>query len=194
MNNEQINQIYKEAIEDHVPIMSTEAIEYITSKLIGINATRVLELGTAIGYSSISFASKIPNLIIDTVERDEQRHLRALENIRTTKLRERIHAYWLDIYDFESEHQYDALIIDAAKAQNEAFYLRFEDYVRKGGIIFVDNMDFHGLSSQDEALEHRRNLRMMLEKIERFDQYIETRTDLNFERLAIGDGLLVIYK
>lgn len=189
-----IEDIKVYALEHEVPIMQDDTLNFISRLIQERKYEHVLELGTAIGYSAISLCMNNPMLDIVTLERDEERYLLALENILHHHLKHRIHTIWIDIYDYKTTKQFDMLIIDAAKAQNQAFYDKFKENVRPGGVILVDNMNFHGFKSDTDELAHRRNLRMMLSKIEAFDEYIANSSDIISSRYDIGDGLLLIEK
>lgn len=190
--NDVLLAIRVEAIQAKVPIMAEETLLKIIEVLQKNQLDTVLELGSAVGYSACVLADALDNLRITTLERDEERYLNAKENILKMNLNHRVQSIWVDIYDYEVNEIFDALIIDAAKAQNQAFYERYFPFVRPGGFIFVDNMDFHGYHSAD--LLHRRNLRNMVSAIETFDDYIQNQAGVTVERLTLGDGLLIIEK
>ncbi len=193
MNEDALKSLREEALRTNIPIMQEETLDYIGSLITRHQYHTVLELGTAIGYSSLSLLHRVGQLSITTIERDEQRYLQAMENFNVFRTRDSIICHWMDVYDFETTACFDVLIIDAAKAQNQPFYERFKDNVRSGGCIIIDNMNFHGLDSKQAKKDHRRNLSIMLDRIEKFDAYIES-SDLAYNRYDIGDGLLVIWK
>jgi predicted O-methyltransferase YrrM len=189
---EQIERIKQAALDHQVPIMCDESIEYIVTNLLKYQCKSILEVGTAVGFSALSIASSIPDAKITTIERDELRYTQAIENINHLNLSHRVHAILVDALDYQCTEMVDALIIDAAKAQNKSFFDRFFPFVKPRGIVIVDNLDFHGHNEHIELLSDRRNLRQMVNKIKAFEDYVKNRADLNVERVLVGDGMMLI--
>lgn len=189
---EQIKSIKQEALVNQIPIMSDESIEYIVTNLLKHQCKSILEVGTAVGFSALSIASAIPDAKITTIERDELRYNQAIQNIDQLNLRHRVNAILVDALDYQCTETVDALIIDAAKAQNKVFFDRFFPFVKPRGIVIVDNLDFHGHNEHIELLSNRRNLRQMVNKIRAFEEYVNNRADLDVERVFVGDGMMLI--
>ena len=191
---EKIEFIKQKALEQQVPIMCDESIDYIISNLLKYQCKSILEVGTAVGFSAISIASSIADVKITTIERDESRFAEAKRNIEDMNLLNRILPVLTDALDYQCTETYDALIIDAAKAQNKTFFDRFFPFVKPRGIVIVDNLDFHGHNENVSLLSGRRNLRQMVNKIKAFEEYIKDREDLVVERVNIGDGMMLIQR
>ena len=189
---EQLRDIKQKATDELVPIMSDESIEFIVTSLLKYQCKSVLEVGTAVGFSALSIACMIPDVLITTLERDESRFEQAIKNIEQLKLNNRINAVFTDALDYQCTEMFDALIIDAAKAQNKTFFDRFFPFVKPRGIVIVDNLDFHGHNQNVELLTNRRNLRQMINKIKAFEDYVNSREDLSVERVLIGDGMMLV--
>ncbi len=189
---EQLREVKQKAIEDLVPIMSDESIDFIVTSLLKYQCKSVLEVGTAVGFSALSIASLIPEIKITTIERDESRYVQAVRNIEKIDVRHQICSVFADALDYQCTQTFDALIIDAAKAQNKTFFDRFFPFIKPRGIVIVDNLDFHGHNKNAELLTDRRNLRQMVNKIRAFEDYVNNREDLDVERVLIGDGMMLI--
>ncbi len=190
--NDKLEQIKQKALSQHVPIMSDDSIRYIVTSLLTAQCKSLLEIGTAVGFSSLFIAQEINDIVITTIERDEDRYRQAKENIIEMNLKDRIDVICADALTYSCNRMVDALLIDAAKAQNKAFFDRFFPFVKPRGIVIVDNLDFHGHTENIEELKDRRNLRQMVNKIKTFEKYIASRSDLSVERVGIGDGLMLI--
>ena len=80
-----IKEIKEYAIENKIPIMNQEGIDFLTTFIIKYQIKNILEIGTAIGYSSIMMTLCGPNIKVTTIERDEQRYLEAIKNIKKLK-------------------------------------------------------------------------------------------------------------
>ncbi len=190
-----LDQIRDEALKHAVPIMSDNSIEFIAKVASRFSCSKILEIGTAVGYSSLKLLSLLPDVHITTIERDEKRFEQAAKHIDMLEASESVRALCMDAFDYLPQEWFDLLIIDGAKAQNQAFFDRFFPFVSKRGVVIVDNIDFHGhVSLSDSIGNDRRNLRQMVQKIAKFEQYVYHRDDLIVEKVNVGDGMMVIYR
>ncbi len=185
-----IREMEMYAEEHHVPIMQKEGIEFF-QKLVKENQIKtILELGTAIGYSAIQLARLDDQIHVVTIERDEERYQKAVENVARSGLQDRITLIFGDILEVEVEGNFDCIFIDAAKAQYVRFFERFEHQLNLRGIIVSDNLKFHGLVESDEPIQSR-NLRQLIKKLRGFIDYLKQRSDYVSEFYDCGDGVAV---
>lgn len=189
--SEAIKEIEKYAEENNVPIMTTDGIEFLTNYIKENNINKILEVGAAIGYSSIMMALTNPNAQITTIERDEKRYLEAVKNIKKFNLEDRINLIYKDAFEVEFEEEFDLIFIDAAKAQNTKFFEKFEKNLKKTGTIITDNMNFHGLVAKDPKEIESRNLRALLRKVREYKKFLEDNQKYNTEFFELGDGIAV---
>lgn len=187
-------QMREYAEDENVPIMSDDGINYLLEYIKKFNIKRILEIGTAIGYSSIMMCSCYPDITVTTIERDEKRYLEAIKNIKKAKLGDRIDLIFSDAFDVKLEDKYDLIFIDAAKAQNINFFEMFEKNLSDKGTIITDNMNFHGLVYKDPEKIESRNLRQLVRKIKKYKEFLENHKEYDTEFLNIGDGLAVSMK
>ena len=117
-----IKEMKEYAEDNNVPIITDEGIDYIRNYIKENNIKRILEVGAAIGYSSILMALTDEEITITTIERDEKRYLEAVKNIKKFHLQERITLLYKDAFDVELDEEFDLVFIDAAKAQNTKFF------------------------------------------------------------------------
>ena len=192
--NDNINQMRKYALENNVPIMEDSGLDFLIDFILKKGINSVLEIGSAIGYSSIMMANSNPNLKITTIERDQERYLEAVKNIKNSNLEDRITLVFNDALDANIEEKFDLIFIDAAKGQNIKFFEKYELNLNEGGYIITDNMNFHGLVNKLEEEIESRNLRQLVRKIKDYKAYLMERTDYNIEFLNIGDGLAICQK
>ena len=179
-----IKEMKDYAEDNNVPIITDEGINYIKEN----NIKRILEVGAAIGYSSILMALTDDEITITTIERDEKRYLEAVKNIKKFHLEERITLLYKDAFDVELDAEFDLVFIDAAKAQNTRFFEKFSKNLAKQGTIITDNMNFHGLVEDESKIESR-NLRALIRKVKAYHDYLENNEDYKTIFLNIGDGL-----
>ncbi len=189
-----IKQMKEYAEANNVPIMTDEGIQYLLKYIQKNSVYKILEIGTAIGYSAIMMCSVNPNIIVTTIERDEKRYLEALKNIKKLGLEDRIELIYHDALEVQLDDQYDLLFIDAAKAQNQRFFEKFERNLKNGGTIITDNMKFHGLVDKDPDEISSRNLRQLVRKVKDYIDFLNSNTNYETTFLDIGDGLAVSRK
>lgn len=186
----EIREIKKYAIDNKVPIMVDDGIDFLTTFIIKNQINSVLEIGTAIGYSAIMMALANPNLKITTIERDRERYLEAIKNIKKLELEDRITLIFNDALEVNIEDKFDLIFIDAAKGQNIKFFEKFSNNLNNEGFIITDNMNFHGLVEKEDEIQSR-NLRGLIRKIKEYKEYLLNLTDYHVEFLTVGDGIAV---
>lgn len=181
----------------HVPIMDRNGMELFVSLLRLQKPQRILEIGSAIGYSAIRIAEALPSATVVTIERDNARYLKAVEYITRSGLEERIAIVEADALLTENpvifQQTYDALFIDAAKGQYKRFFEKYAPTVAAGGVIYCDNMFMHGAILYDEQEIPRRN-RTMIRNLKEFTAWIMAHPDFETSLLPVGDGLLIAVK
>ena len=186
-----IKKIQEYAEENNVPIMTNEGITFLTDYVRKYNIKRILEIGTAIGYSAIMMALANENAEITTIERDEKRYLEAIKNVKRFKLEDRINLIYKDALDVNLEEEYDLIFIDAAKAQNIKFFEKFTKNLAPNGTVITDNMNFHGLVDQDPSKIESRNLRALVRKVGAYRDYLKSNLKYTTTFYNIGDGIAV---
>lgn len=190
----EIREIKSFALDNNIPIMVDEGIDFLTTFVIKHQINSVLEIGTAIGYSAIMMALANPNLKITTIERDEERYLEALKNIKKLKLEDRITLIFKDANDVKLKDKFDLIFIDAAKGQNIRFFENFGKNLNDKGYIITDNLSFHGLVEKEEKEIKSRNLRSLVRKIKEYIKYLEDNSDYKTVFYKTGDGISVSQK
>lgn len=193
-NYTMIKEIREYAKENKVPIMQPEGIDFLTTFIIKHQVKNVLEIGTAIGYSAIMMSLCSPTLKVTTIERDEERYLEAIKNIKKLNLENRITLIFNDALKTKINEKYDLIFIDAAKAQNIKFFELFERNLNEGGFIITDNMYFHGLVKKNEKEIKSRNVRGIVRKIKDYITFLKENENYNTTIYEIGDGIAVSEK
>ena len=123
--HQDIKRMKEYAKEFSVPIMMDDGINFLTNFIIKHKIKSVLEVGTAIGYSAIMMALANPNVKITTIERDHERYLEALKNIKKFNLESRITLIYNDAELVEFDNEFELIFIDAAKGKNKTFFEKF---------------------------------------------------------------------
>lgn len=191
--DEKLIEMRKYAKEYHVPIIEPETEEFIKFLISVTKPKRILELGTAIGYSSISFAKFSKSIkLIDTVEIREEMAEIANKNIKDENLEGIINVHLSDAYDYliSCEGKYDLIFIDAAKGQYEKYFNEAIKNLDKNGIIICDNVLFKGMVANQELVKRRKKtivkrLRTFLKDMQREEEFVTS-------IVPIGDGVLLV--
>lgn len=188
---DRISKLIKEIEEygtlKNVPIMSEDTIETIKNIITVNEFHTILEVGTAIGYSTICFASTPGVTNITSIERDPIRSAIAVNNVEKSGLKN-ITLRHIDALEIELNDKFDLIIIDAAKSQNMKFFNKFKDNLNEDGIIIIDNLSFHGYVNQTERIKSR-NLRQMVNKIRKFIDFLNNNEEFTVKYIEVGDTL-----
>ena len=192
--NETIKEMERYAEANNVPIIERDSIEFVNKCILMNGVKKILELGTAIGYSAILMANASEDVEITTIERDEKRYREAVKNVNKVGLDKRIEIVFNDALEVNlAGFKYDLIFIDAAKGQYIKFFEKFENYLNPGGIIITDNLKFHGLVQNKEKIESR-NVRGLVTKIEKYIEFLKGNEEFVTRFYDIGDGLSVSFK
>ena len=176
------------ANENHIPIMLPDGIDFLTDYIKNNKVTKILEIGTAIGYSAIKMALVDPRIHVVSIERDPERYRIAVENVHKAHLEQRIELIHKDAFDVVLEDTYDLIFIDAAKAQYIKFFERYKQYLEKDGVIVSDNLNFHGYTHQKERIDSK-NLRQLVQKLNKYITFLHENKEFHTEFYEVGDGI-----
>lgn len=185
--------IEKYAKENNIPIIQKEGLEILIDVIQKNKCLSILEIGSAIGYSTINMARIDSKIQIETVELDLDRFNIAKSNIERFKLSNQIKIYNVDALEFSTNRKYDLIFIDAAKAQYIKFFEKYKDNLNENGIIFSDNLSFHGYVDNPEKIKSR-NLRQLVRKISSYIQFLKENKEFETVFIKNGDGIGISYK
>lgn len=194
MNKAELAKIKEKALENHVPIIMDDTLEVISKMLNEKKPEKILEIGTAVGYSAICFSEYLSDDgVIDTIERDNQRAKEARENIKKAEVEVKINIFEGDAVEIlpTLSGKYDVVFIDASKGKYPFFLGEALRMLASNGIIFADNVLYKGYVMSDYNKHKQRtavrNLREFIAKLQE-NQELETRI------LEVGDGLAIAKK
>ena len=189
---EQILEMEEYASEHNVPIIEKKSIAFIMKYIKNNNIKSVLEIGSAIGYSAILMASSSQDVVVTTIERDESRYMECLKNVKKCGLDKKINVVYQDALELNlsEDLRYDLIFIDAAKGQYTKFFEKYKNFLNPGGAIITDNIKFHGYVGESNKLD-KGNLKSLVEKIEKYIEFLKDNTEFDTEFYDIGDGLSV---
>ena len=184
------------ALEDsYAPIVTRDTEQLLITLLALTKPRRVLEVGTAVGYSSIFMADNLPeDSRIITVERYKKHAEIAVDNIFRVGYEEKIKVIEGDAAEVLSwlDGGFDFIFLDAAKAQYIEFLPELLRLLNTGGILLSDNVLFHGMTGDDGNV-----IRRKITIVKRLRMYLETITNhplLTTSLIPIGDGVALSVK
>ncbi|KXZ39666.1 Predicted O-methyltransferase YrrM [Alkalithermobacter thermoalcaliphilus JW-YL-7 = DSM 7308] len=185
----------KYAKEHNVPIIQKEVASFLKVLLKIHKPKRILEVGTAIGYSSILFALSLDKECqIITVERNEEMIKKATENIKKFGLQDNITIIDGDAKEKlkEIDGNFDMIFLDAAKGQYKIFFDIVIDKLDVGGLLISDNVLYKGMIASDEFLIKRK--KTIAKRMREYLDYICNCNYLDTSLVPIGDGIALSYK
>lgn len=193
MKEDILKEIEKYAEENNVPIMQKKGINFLCKFIEKNEIKTILEIGTAIGYSSIKMALVNKDINIVSIERDQDKYIEALKNIKKMKLEKRITLILGDALNINLDGKFDMLFIDAAKSQYTKFFKKYEKNLKEDGVIVSDNMSFHGLTDEVDKIENK-NLRQLVTKINKYKEFLINNKKYTTKFYKIGDGIAITYR
>ncbi len=190
-------ELKKYAKENNVPIIFDEGLCFLETIIRLHKPRRILEIGTAIGYSAIRM-NKCVGSEIYTIERNPDMYKLALENVAKVGKQDEIHIIFkdaLEAFEDVKDLEFDLIFIDAAKAQYTKFFDLYTPLLSQRGVVVCDNMLFHGLVMDDEHyMTYSRSVRGLIRKLHNFHEALLSNENYDTTIFPIGDGMAVSIK
>lgn len=185
------------AKEYDVPISQPETIKFLELLIKLGNRKRILEIGSAIGYSAICMAEASMDGVIDTIELNQQNAEIARRNFDRACVSHRVNLYEGDANEIlpklaTRKNQYDMIFVDAAKAQYMSFFGPCLNMLSDGGLLVSDNVLYKGMTATDDLVLHRK--RTIVKRLREFIEVLHSNSELDTVVLPIGDGVAMSIK
>ena len=180
------------AKSNNIPIMLKDGINFLTEYIKNNNIKKILEIGSAIGYSAIKMALVSCDIQVTTIDRDTSMYDDAIKNISEMELNNQINVIFDDALNVELNEKYDLIFIDAAKSQYIKFFNKFKDNLAENGVIITDNLSFHGLVIDSSNCS--RNTKQLVKKIRKYIDFLKSNEEFETEFLSLGDGISISKK
>lgn len=191
MNKEELEKIKQKALEEHIPIIMDDTLEVVDKILKEVKPTKILEIGTAVGYSAMCFSEYLQEGgKIDTIERDEERIAEAKINIKNVGVEDKIKIYEGDAVEIlpTLKEQYDVVFIDAAKGKYPFFLKEALRMIKSTGVILADNILYKGYVMSDY---NKHKQRTAVRNLREYIKEVTENPNIETEILEVGDGLAV---
>lgn len=186
-------ELYAE--ENSVPIIHKEVADLLRVILKLKRPKKILELGCAIGYSSLFFADVLDGDVeIVTTERNPIMLERAQDNIKKAGMEDRIKILVGDAEETlkDLEGTFDMIFIDAAKGHYKIFFDMLIGKLNHGGIVISDNILYKGMIASDDYVVRRK--KTIVKRMRTYLDYICDLEGISTSLIPIGDGLAISYK
>lgn len=185
-----ISEIKLYARKNDVPIMQDQSQQFICEYIKNHNYKKILEIGTAIGYSTIQFAKTSPDVKVTSIELDIDRFIKARQNVEDCNLQDRITLINENALDTQLEEKFDLIFIDGPKAQYIKFFEKYKNNLNPNGVIISDNLFFHGMV-EDLTLTHNYSTIKLVKKIRKYIDFLKNNQEFSTEFFELGDGISV---
>lgn len=190
-----LDEIEKSARERHIPVMLDDTKKLLFDTVSRYRPRRILEIGTAIGYSGIVMLSASKNAGLNTIELSEVSAGTARKNFEEYGLLDRVNLFVGDAREIVKmlTGEYDFIFLDGPKGQYVTFLPYLTDLLSVGGVMVCDNVLYKGLVEnipQDKRHKHitvARNMRLFLDELTSSERF---KTVLH----RVGDGVTVSVK
>lgn len=204
--NEFLAALRRQAEEENIPIILRDA-ESLLLQLIRLKQPkRILEIGTAVGYSAILFAQECGEARVVTLELSEKSAEKARENIAAAGLSDEIWVVEGDAreslaqlaFAFRTEEEetgsapplFDFIFIDAAKGHYREFWDGAVPLADKGCLIVSDNVLFKGMTASDQYIPERRQ-KTITNRMRSYLKFLTQTEGIRTAVLPVGDGMAV---
>lgn len=184
------------AKEHHVPIIVDEGLALLEQIIRISRPEHILEIGTAIGYSTTRMA-RICGSQITTIERNHEMVEIAKDTFKKSGYEKQIRLIEcdaLEAFEFVKDMSFDLIFIDAAKAQYTKFFEIYTPLLTSHGIVVSDNMSFHGLVNTDEYAAQSRSVRGLIRKLAGYQVFLLKNPNYDTSIFEFGDGVAISVK
>ena len=187
-----LTALEQEALAAGVPILRAGEREAFLAACASARPRRILEVGTAVGFSALLMAERCPEAEIDTIETDLARHARAVRAVREAGCEDRVRCHLGDAADVipRLAGPYDFLYLDGPKGQYIAHLRLAEPLLAPRAVVAADNVLFRGLVRSAGPMPHR--WRTLVVRLRAYLDYVCAAYDTTIH--PEGDGLAVSRK
>lgn len=191
---EYLEKIKSVAKENHIPIIKDDGCDFLIEFCKRNKPKKILEIGTAVGYSGSMMLLNCPDSNLTTIEINEQSFNMAKNTFKELGLTNKVNQILGDAIKVikQLNEKYDLIFLDGPKGQYIFYYEDLKKLLNKGGYILADNVYFHGLVKGPEFVKHK--LRTIVVNLRKFILTIQNDNEVETQILDKGDGIAIIKK
>ena len=168
-------------------IARKDFVEYFKNLIKDNDYHDILEIGSAIGYTTVNLAM-MENVYVTTIEYNDKRYELCLENIKDFNLQDKVLAIHDDALEVFLSQKYDVIFIDAAKAKNILFFEKYKVNLKEDGIIIIDNIDLKDFKKNVSP----KKAKFYEGKINELKDYLASLEEFDVSYMDIGDGIALL--
>ena len=189
--DERIATLRADALSRGIPVADDETLNYLLVTLKALRPRRILEIGTAVGLSAAAMLYACPEATVTTMELDEDRYLEAKQNFKKLGVESRVNSYLGDAFEILTmmDGEFDFVFLDGPKAQYEKYLYDIKRLLKKGGVLFSDDVLLYGWVSGEEETPQKR--RSIVEKIRGYLDVLTNDKSFMTSVLNVGEGVAV---
>lgn len=190
-------QLEQYAKVKRIPIIDKVSLQLLLQIILIKQPKNILEIGTAIAYSTLRMHEIVPNAQITSLEKNEMMYEEALRNVELYSQNNHIKIMLGDALEtierLPKEESFDFVFIDAAKSQYHRYFNAVDPLLIKGGVIVTDNVLFRNLvlASNEEIPKRYKSI---VKNLRNFNEQVMSNKNYYSSLIPIGDGLLVSIK
>ncbi len=191
--SDELLKIENEALKNNVPIIDKEVQSLIKMFLCILKPEKILEFGTAVGFSALFMYEVLDgNVMIDTMERDEERIQIAKNNFKYFECENKINLIEGDCFNNLNKisTEYDLIFVDSSKSHYEKLFNISIQKLSKNGIIIFDNVLYKGMVASDDLVQKRK--KTIVKNMRTFIQNVVNEEKFFTLLLPIGDGVMIL--
>ncbi|MBQ7830553.1 MAG: O-methyltransferase [Clostridia bacterium] len=193
--DERISARRADALSRGIPVADDETLNFLLLTLAATRPKRILEIGTAVGLSSVAMLLACPSARLTTMELEEERYIEAKENFADFGVSDRVNAYLGDAGEILAmmDGEYDFVFLDGPKAQYEKYLFDLKRLMKKGALLFADDVLLYGWVSGEEPTPQKRH--SIVDKIRSYLETVTKDPEFITSVLNVGDGVaLSVYQ
>lgn len=195
-DEEWVLEIEQQAKNENIPIMDRLSMNFLMQLIRIYKPRRILEIGTAIGYSALRMLEACPSTTILSIEQDNYRYEQAIKHIQLQNKQEDIKVIHGDaleeLVQLPRDEAFDFIFIDAAKGQYKRFFELAHPLLNNNGIILSDNVLFKGYIVDSKKAPPK--FEKIADKVKEYNQWLIQLSHYNTTIVPIGDGIAISYK
>lgn len=193
--DERISARRADALSRGIPVADDETLNFLLLMLDATKPKRILEIGTAVGLSSVAMLLQCPSARLTTIELEEERYVEAKANFVDFGVTDRVTAHLGDAGEILAmmDGEFDFVFLDGPKAQYEKYLFDLKRMMKTGALLFADDVLLYGWVSGEEPTPQKRQ--SIVDKIRSYLDVVTSDKDFITSVLNVGDGVaLSVFK
>ncbi len=194
--DERILKKREEALKREIPVMDEETLNFLLTFLRGLRPKKILEIGTAVGLSAAAMLDCLKDSKVTTIEVEEERYLEAKKNLAALGFADRATCHLGDAGEIlnmmDADGCFDFIFLDGPKAQYLNYLFDCKRLLKKGGVLFADDVLLFGWVSGETEMPYKRH--SIVAKIKEYLETVSADPELSTSVLNVGDGVAISVK